>query len=236
MLEIKNLSKKYSNKLVINNISIKLKEGTITGLFGVNGSGKSTLMKIISGLVIKDSGDILLNNNLLDINDVSAMIEEPTFYNNLSGYDNLYLLKILNNNINKEDIINALNNVGLSNKMNEKYSKYSLGMKQRLYIASCLIRNTKVLLLDEPFNGIDPISLALIEKLLIKLKDDGKIILISSHEIRELQELVDKVIFIDNGKIIYDNNKMNNENIFDLFLKYVDNSGNVEWLNIIYIY
>lgn len=229
MLEIKNINKSY-NREVLNDITFELEKGTICGLFGVNGAGKSTLLKILSGMEFPDSGEILFNNSIIKFDNknikIGAMIENPSFLNNLSGFNNLKLLAKLTDDVTDKMIIKALMDVGLYDKKDELYKKYSLGMKQRLYFASVIMRNIDILLLDEPFNGLDPIVLNNFEKLLKQYKNERKIILISSHDIRELQTIVDKAIFIDKGKIIYENNKANEIDIFNEFINRVSNTGN----------
>lgn len=230
MLEIKNVSKSYGRK-VLNDVSLTLNRGQICGFFGVNGAGKSTLMKILCGLTSKDEGEILFDSRPLIQGKtplIGAMIEAPSFFQNMTGYHNLSLLGSLIEGCTKESIIEALTRVGLYEKRNELVKNYSFGMKQRLYFASILMRDVDVLLLDEPFNGIDPIAQFTFEKILKELKKEGKIILISSHEIRELQAIVDRAIFIDKGKIIKEFDELEGVDIFNEFISVIKSSIEVQ--------
>lgn len=229
MLEINKIVKEYDRK-VLDEISFSVEKGTICGLFGLNGAGKSTLLKILCGLEKQNSGQILFDGKEIILGKypkIGAMIESPCFFPNMTGYENLKLLSYLKKDITNESIKLALKKVGLANKSNVLVKKYSLGMKQRLYFASAIIRNVDVLLLDEPFNGIDPIALNTLELLIKELANNGTTILISSHEIRELQVLVDQVIFLDGGKIIF-NKPSQGLDIFNEFVSRVSNKGNVQ--------
>lgn len=230
MLLVKNISKKYS-KLVLDNVSFSLEDGKILGLFGVNGAGKSTLLKILCGLETPTKGEMVFNEKPIVFGKypiIGAMIEAPCFYPNMSGYDNLRLLSYLVDDVSKEDILKAMDIVGLSEKKRVSVKNYSLGMKQRLYFASAIMRNTDIILLDEPFNGIDPIALNFLENLIKDLAKKGKTIIISSHEIRELQVLVDKAIFLNDGKVIYENSNAQDIDIFQEFIARVQTTGNVQ--------
>jgi ABC-type multidrug transport system ATPase subunit len=231
MIEIKNLSKSFKRKKVLNDISFALKEGTICGLFGVNGAGKSTLMKIICGLEVQDKGNVYKDGKVFVpgvFPKIGSMIESPCFFNSMTAIDNLRLLTELAGEGSEDDIAYALKSVGLYEKANILVSRYSLGMKQRLYFATCLLRDSDFFLLDEPFNGIDPIALKSFEELIKKMASKGKTFIISSHEIRELQALVDKAVFLDNGKIIYENDNASGIDVFDEFLARVNHTGDAQ--------
>jgi len=229
MLEISKVIKEYDRK-VLDEVSFSVEKGKICGLFGINGAGKSTLLKILCGIEKHNSGQILFDGKEIiqgEYPKIGAMIESPCFFPNMTGYENLKLLSYLKKDITEESINNALKQVGLANKSKVLVKKYSLGMKQRLYFASAIMRNVDILLLDEPFNGIDPIALNTLELLIKKLANNGTTIIISSHEIRELQVLVDQVIFIDDGKIIF-NKPSQGLDIFNEFVCRVNNKGNVQ--------
>ena len=162
ILEIKNLQKSYNKKKVLDIDYLEIEQGSIYGLIGKNGAGKSTLMKLILGLVKKDGGEIRVfgeevsPKNQKDLNkNLGALIENPSFYDHLSGYENLEIICSLKG-INKAEISKTLDLVGLHNVGKKKARDYSLGMKQRLGIAIALIGNPKLLILDEPINGLDP--------------------------------------------------------------------------------
>ena len=155
---------------------------------------------------------------------ISSMIESPSFFPEMTGYENLMLLKDLCEDITPRDVLLALKKVGLGEKKDTLVRKYSLGMKQRLYFAFALMRKADIYLLDEPFNGIDPIALDSFEKIVKDLASAGKTILISSHEIRELQALVTKGIFLDEGRIVYTDDDPQNHDIFQEFLAHISSS------------
>jgi ABC-type multidrug transport system ATPase subunit len=229
MITIRNLCKSYSH-VVLNNISFSIQDGTICGLFGVNGAGKSTLMKIITSLEEADSGEVFWNGEKIQPGKpiIGSMIESPCFLPGLSGRENLCLLARLAGDCPEKDVLTALTAVGLEKQKDVAYRRYSLGMKQRLYFAFAIMRKPKLLILDEPFNGIDPIALDLFEKIIQGFAQSGAVVLISSHEIRELQALVNQAIFLDQGKIIYENQDAQKIDIFQEFLSRVHSSGEAQ--------
>ena len=156
------------------------------------------------------------------------MIEEPAFYPNLSGYENRYLLSLLDKKITKEIINTTLHSLGLDEKKDVLYKDYSIGMKKRLYLASALLKESNILLLDEPFSGIDPISIKIIESIIKQLAVNGTSILITSHNIRELQPLLDKAIFLEKGEIIFNSADIQHIDLFDEFTKRVSKSGDAQ--------
>ena len=171
-LEIKNLTKKFKEIKVLDDVSLTLESGKIYGLVGRNGSGKSVLLKIICGFYYPTSGEVLLDgNNYIDKNEfplnTRALIEKPNFLPDLTGYENLELLASIQNKIGKREILDILDKVHLKNEMNKKYGKYSLGMKQKLGIAQVLMEDPDFILLDEPFNGVEDSTVDEIRKLLL---------------------------------------------------------------------
>ena len=206
MLEIKNVSKFFKEKVALEDVSMSLAPGRICGLLGLNGAGKSTLMKIICGLSIPSEGQVFLNGEEITGKGSAAigcMIESPAFYGELSGAKNLSVLGELFGGVGPAEIREALKTVGLAKSANVRYSKYSLGMKQRLYFAYALLNHPKVLILDEPFNGIDPVSVRLFEEIIKKLASEGVAVLISGHIIAELEKICDSVVIIDEGVVRY---------------------------------
>jgi ABC-2 type transport system ATP-binding protein len=208
LLEVINLNKKYRKKRVLKDVSFFLCANEIVGLVGRNGVGKSTTIKVILGLQKGNSGDVLINGYDLNkdyikaINCVSGIVELPGLYNYLSGLDNLKLIKKMYRNVTEEVIGEVIKLVGLEDGIEDKVYKYSLGMRQRLGIACCLLSKPKVLILDEPTNGLDPLSIVDLRNILFKLRNDGVGILISSHNLSELENICDRVYFMDDGKII----------------------------------
>ena len=227
MLEIKNISIKYNKKAILDDVSFNVKKGEVCGLLGLNGAGKSTLMKIIARLVKPLSGEILYDGKSID-NQIGYMIEEPVFYKDVSGENNLKLLSILYENITSDRINLILNKVGLEEHKKKLFKNYSLGMKQRLYFAYALINNPKIIILDEPFNGIDPITSKLFKDLIQELAQSGCTILVSSHIISDIKEVSDKIIILDNGIKIYDNSIKAEDNIENIFISKVSNKGSAQ--------
>lgn len=215
LLQIIGLNKSYNKKKVIEDLSFELQSGEIMGLIGQNGSGKTTIFKTILGLVKKESGEIKINGKLIEgkskgyLNTIGTIIEYPTFYESLTARQNLMLISSLYDEVNlsKEDLLNYLHLVGLDNSVDCKVSSFSLGMKQRLGLAQALIHQPTILLLDEPFNGLDPIGMKEFRDLLIELSKKGVGIVISSHSLEELSKLVDTVTIINQGKVIFQGKK-----------------------------
>ncbi len=208
-IEIKNVSKKFKKNYVLTNINLKLSDGNIYGLSGRNGSGKSVLLKIICGLYSPTEGEVLFDGqnykkSNMFVPNLRALIEKPTFFPNLSGYENLKLLAEIQNKITDKEILKALEIVNLLNEKDKKYAEYSLGMKQKLGIAQVIMENPHVLILDEPFNGIEDESVKKITKYLKDKQKEGKIIIISSHIKEDLQNMASKIYYFDNGKIKYE--------------------------------
>ena len=208
VLEVKKLNKSFGKKQVLHNVSFKVDEGEILGFIGPNGAGKTTTIKLILGLQSIDSGEVYING--FDIkNDfekaiscVGAIVESPDLYMYLTGRQNLKLIANYYNNITKEDINKIIKLVGLNKRIDDKVSKYSLGMRQRLGIAASLLHKPRVLILDEPTNGLDPEGIKEMRELLIKLSKEGIAVLISSHNLSELDNFVTNTCIIQNGKIL----------------------------------
>ena len=206
-LEICDVSKKFRNAIVLENINLTLEEGQVYGLEGRNGSGKSVLLKIICGLYAPTNGTVLYNNQNWNTKEkcplrIRATIDKPSFFPTLSGYENLKLLSNIEKSIDDKDILKALEIVGLTDDKNKKFSKYSLGMKQKLGIAQAIMEKSDILILDEPFNGIDEESKKSIKEYIKQLKKNkNQIIIITSHIHEDLTELCDSIIHIKGGMI-----------------------------------
>ena len=201
-LEARNVCKHFKNRTIFENINLEFDSGKIYGIVGPNGCGKSVLFKILSGLMQPNSGQILYNEKELykDIHilpSIGLVINDPQFYNYLSGYENLYILASIKNLISEQDIINILEKIGLQNDKS-KVKTYSTGMKQRLALAQAIMENPDVLILDEITNGIDKTGLNMVYDLLKQEKENGKIIIITSHRIQDIKILCDEVYEIDN--------------------------------------
>ena len=197
-VRIKNLSRDFGRERVLHGVTRDFEAGRIHGIVGNNGSGKTVLMKCICGFMKADSGNIVVNGQRVgedcDFPDrLGVIIETPGFLPNLSGFKNLKILASLKARIGKEEIIKTLEQVGLNPKMRKPVSKYSLGMRQRLGIAQAIMEDPGVLILDEPFNGLDKAGAAQMKELLKDLKKQGKAILLASHNAQDIEELCDDV-------------------------------------------
>ncbi len=208
ILKCENLKKIIKNKTLVENISFSANKGDIIGLVGPNGAGKTTIIKLILGLIKLTEGKVLINgydiqNDFVNaINKVGAIVENPDLYMYLSGYDNLKLTANNYRNITKERINEVIKIVGLEQRIKDKVSTYSLGMRQRLGIAEAIINNPELLILDEPTNGLDVEGIIEIRELIKELSSKGIAILISSHNLTEIDNLCNRIIAIKNGKII----------------------------------
>lgn len=197
-IEVKNVYKSFGKEQVLKNISLSIPPGSIYGVVGNNGSGKTVLMKCICGFMKCDRGTIWVNGKQIgkeiDFPDhLGVIIETPGFIPNLSGYKNLKILASLKGRIGKQEIRETLHKVGLNPDMKKPVTKYSLGMRQRLGIAQAIMENPKVLVLDEPFNGLDRHGVVEMRMLLKELKAEGKAILLASHNAQDIEELCDHV-------------------------------------------
>lgn len=204
-IKIRNISKTIGRKKILDNISFDIYENEIVGLVGKNGAGKSTLLKIMTGLYSYDEGEIYYYNYNLKtdyekaMSIVGTLIENPDMYGNLSGKKNLELFKSMFKGIDEGTIEEIVRIVEMEKYLGKKFKTYSLGMKERLGIASSLINKPKILILDEPTNGLDREGVKNIMKMLKDLKDTT--IIISSHMLSDIEELCNKIIFINDGKI-----------------------------------
>lgn len=195
---VEHVSKAFGKEQVLKDVNLTIPSGYICGIVGNNGSGKTVLMKCICGFLHPDSGRIFVNEKQVgkdcDFPDsLGVIIETPGFIPNLSGYQNLKILAALKARIGKNEIMETLKRVGLSPAMKKPVAKYSLGMRQRLGIAQAIMENPDVLILDEPFNGLDRAGVAQMRGLLKELKAQGKAILLASHNAQDIEELCDAV-------------------------------------------
>ncbi len=210
ILKCNNLKKQIKGKIIVENISFSIKKGDIVGLIGPNGAGKTTIMKLILGLIKITEGTVKINGYDIEkefikaIEKVGAIVENPDLYMYLSGYDNLKLTANNYKNISKNRIDEVIKIVGLENRIKDKVSTYSLGMRQRLGIAEAIINNPELLILDEPTNGLDVEGIIEMRNLIKNLSSKGIAILISSHNLTEIENLCNRIIAIKNGKIITD--------------------------------
>ena len=207
MISIENLNKQFKNQLVLNNINVKFSNGHIYGIIGRNGSGKTVLMKMILGFIKPTSGTIKVNGKQvgkeIDIpDDVGAIIETPGFLPEYSAFQNLKLMAMIRGKITNERIRETIKLVGLDPDSKKHVGKYSLGMRQRLGIAQAIMEDPQILLLDEPLNGLDNEGVEEMRNVLLKQKDQGKLIIIASHSKEDIDILCDEIFRFDHGKII----------------------------------
>ena len=200
IITIKGLSKSFKNKQVLDNINLAIDENKIIGIIGRNGSGKTVLLKIISGLYFSDTGNIEYNEKYTINNDYGILIDSG-FLDNDTGFENLKNLALLRNKITDNDIIDVIKWAGLDPYDKTKYKNYSTGMKQKLKIAQAVMEKPKVLILDEPFNGLDQKSVDYFRNEIIKFKKAGLTIIITSHYKEDIEKLCDIVYEMNEGKI-----------------------------------
>ncbi len=205
-IEVKNLSLQIDKHQILQNVTASFEQGQIHGLVGRNGSGKTMLMKCICGFVRQTEGTVLVQNRQvgkeIDFPDnMGIIIETPGFLPQYSGLRNLKLLAALNHRIGTEQIRTAMRNVGLDPDLKRKVRKYSLGMRQRLGLAQAIMEDPEILILDEPFNGLDKEGVGEMRTYLLDLRRLGKTILIASHSTEDIAILCDTVHEMDHGKI-----------------------------------
>ena len=237
ILECKNLSKNIGKKQILKNVDLEISEGDILGFIGPNGAGKTTTIKLILGLQKITSGYVKINgydikeNFEKAIEKVGTIVENPDLYMYMSGYKNLKLIANLYKDVDQKRVEEVIKITGLENRINDKVSKYSLGMRQRLGIAQALLHKPNLLILDEPTNGLDPEGIKQLRDLLKKLAKKEKMgILISSHNLAELESFCTKVAIIQNGEMvenssIEDAKKVDGKTIYQIE---IDNTEKIE--------
>ena len=237
ILKCENLCKTFGKRNILKHVSLEIKQGDILGFIGPNGAGKTTTIKLILGLQSITSGKVTINGYDIQkefthaIKKVGAIVENPDMYMYLSGYENLKLVSNLYKNITKERIDKVVKLVKLENRIHDKVSKYSLGMRQRLGIAQAILHEPNLLILDEPTNGLDPEGIKEMRELLVELATKEKMaILISSHNLAELDNFCTKVCIIKNGEIIETSeiSKIKKEASQELELFEVDDTNQVK--------
>ncbi|UPT68575.1 MAG: ABC transporter ATP-binding protein [Sphingobacteriales bacterium JAD_PAG50586_3] len=209
IVNIDSVYKQYGTFKAVDGISLTIDEGDIYGFLGPNGAGKSTTLRMLLSLIKPTAGSIEIMGKSLDKsrNDILAetgsIIEKPDFYLYLSAKQNLWLLsKMYNQNIGAKRIQEVIQQVGLSGRENDKVKTYSHGMKQRLGLAQALLHNPKLIILDEPTTGLDPQGIIELRELILKLKNEGKTVVLSSHILSEIQLIADSMVIINNGKAV----------------------------------
>lgn len=206
MIVVKNATKSFKGQKVLDEVSLVCEEGKIYGIVGYNGSGKTVLFMSISGFYKLDEGQITVNGQIMHhdihlIEDAGIIIEEPAFLRNYSGYKNLEFLYRLKNKKKKEHLYEVMRLVGLDPTSRKRVCNYSLGMRKRLAIAQAIMEDPSILILDEPMNGLDKNGVHQMRELFSTLKEQGKIILIASHNKEDIELLCDHVYEMDQGQI-----------------------------------
>lgn len=198
MISIKNVTKIIDKQEVLKEINITFEKNKTYAIVGRNGSGKSMLLRLICGLIKPTDGSVEINSNDASF---GVLIEKPKFLGDLTGFENLEVISDINKKIGEKEINDILKKVNLYEEKNKKYKKYSLGMKQKLGIAQAIMENPDIILLDEPFNGLDNKSVHSVRNLLLELKKKGKLIVIATHNKEDIEILCDEVYEMDNGII-----------------------------------
>lgn len=204
IISVKNITKTFQETTALKNVSIEFESGKVHGIIGRNGSGKTVLFKCICGLMYPDSGEIIVNQKRIgkDVDmpgNIGAIIEAPGFLPNYSGYSNLSFLANINRKIGKTEIHAALKTVGLADTGKKYVGKYSLGMRQRLGIAQAIMEDPEILIFDETMNGLDKQGVAEMRELFLHLKEQGKTLIVASHNPDDIALLCDTVCEMDAG-------------------------------------
>lgn len=205
-IEIKNGSKSFGKKIIYKNLNIKINEGECVGFIGGNGTGKSVLFQLMTGLLPIDTGKVIVNGKVLGKDgdfpeDVGILINSPGYIDCYSGFKNLQMLARIQGKIGDEEIKSAMQLVGLDPENKTHVKRYSMGMKQKLGIAQAIMEHQKIIILDEPYNALDFNTNKEITKLLNELKEEGRTILLTSHQHEYLEKLCDTMYYIENGEL-----------------------------------
>ncbi|AUW96852.1 lantibiotic protection ABC transporter ATP-binding protein [Streptococcus pluranimalium] len=229
ILETQGLSKVFGKQRAVNNISIKIEENTVYGLLGPNGAGKSTLLKMLTGMLHKTSGEIQFEGHSWsrnDLSDIGALIEMPALYENLTARENLKVRALLLGLPDKR-IDEVLAIVDLKNTGKKKSGQFSLGMKQRLGIAIALLNHPKLLILDEPTNGLDPLGIQELRDLIRSFPKKGITVILSSHILAEVEHIAEHIGIIHEGELKYQDRIHHDSNLEELFMTVIANESEV---------
>lgn len=228
VLQVNNISKSFEKSEILKDISFSVREGEIVGFIGPNGAGKTTTIRVITNLIYQDKGSVficghdILKERVQALSCTAAIVENPGLYTFLSGKDNIDFVRKINK-ISKEKMNEIIDFIGLKERIEDTVKKYSLGMKQRLALGICLLREPKLLILDEPTNGLDPSGTMELRSLLTKLSKEKKMsIFISSHALSEIEKICDRIIFIKDGKIVSTKANNNKTKILQTYKIHID--------------
>ncbi|EFI70322.1 bacitracin transport ATP-binding protein BcrA [Lysinibacillus fusiformis ZC1] len=223
ILKTNNLNKAFKGQNIVANLSLEIKRNSVYGLLGPNGAGKSTTLKMITGMLRPNAGEIIFNGHLWsrkDLQDIGVLIETPPLYDNLTAKENLKVRTIALG-IPQSRIDEVLEIVDLTNTGKKRAGQFSLGMKQRLGIAIALLNKPKLLILDEPTNGLDPIGIQELRKLIRSLPEQGITVILSSHILHEVEQVVDDIGIIAGGKLGYQGPAPQGHELESLFMQVV---------------
>ncbi|MCX7973374.1 MAG: ATP-binding cassette domain-containing protein [Candidatus Aminicenantes bacterium] len=233
MLKIKNLSKSFGHKKALESISFDLQKGRITGFLGPNGAGKTTTIKILLGLIKKDEGTVEINGKEIEnleelkfIIKIGSLMEFPSFYSHLTAKENLEILSLLDGyKIDEKRLDTLLTLVGLEKEKDKRVETFSFGMKQKLALANALLNEPELLILDEPFNGLDPKAMNDLNQLLKEFAANNGTVFISSHILSEVENLCDRLVIINHGQIILERELefLKGSNLKEIYLKLTSN-------------
>lgn len=229
MLKTNGLCKTFKNQKAVNRVSLNIPKGCVYGLLGPNGAGKSTTLKMITGIMKPTDGEIIYDGKPWSrevLEEIGALIENPPIYENLTARENLEVRAILLGTP-KSRIDEVLKTVSLSNTGKKKAGQFSLGMKQRLGIALALLGNPKLLILDEPTNGLDPIGIEELRELIRSFPKKGITVILSSHILSEVQMCADYIGIISDGVLGYEGKLLPGQNLEDLFMEVVKKNRNL---------
>ncbi len=223
ILKTENLNKSFKGQKIVDNVALEVQRNTVYGLLGPNGAGKSTTLKMMTGMLRPDAGNIIFNGHTWtrnDLQDIGVLIETPPLYDNLTATENLQVRTIALR-LPQSRIEEVLKIVDLTNTGKKRAGQFSLGMKQRLGIAIALLNKPKLLILDEPTNGLDPIGIQELRQLIRSFPEQGITVILSSHILSEVEQVVDDIGIIANGKLGYQGPSPQGQELESLFMQVV---------------
>lgn len=223
ILKTENLNKSFKGQKIVDNVALEVQRNTVYGLLGPNGAGKSTTLKMVTGMLRPDAGNIIFNGHTWtrnDLQDIGVLIETPPLYDNLTATENLQVRTIALG-LPQSRIDEVLKIVDLTNTGKKRAGQFSLGMKQRLGIAIALLNKPKLLILDEPTNGLDPIGIQELRQLIRSFPEQGITVILSSHILSEVEQVVDEIGIIADGKLGYQGPAPQGQELESLFMQVV---------------
>ncbi|WP_353893036.1 ABC transporter ATP-binding protein [Proteinivorax hydrogeniformans] len=225
ILSVKNIHKSYGKEKVLKGISFEMTQPQILALVGPNGSGKSTLLNVINNLLPANEGEVTvlgkINKDPNIFKEISYMQDNSVLYDYLTGYDHLQFIGDVQG-ISKKEILSTAKRVGIDSYINKKVGKYSLGMKQHLLLTMAILNNPKLLILDEPLNGLDPTSAIKVRNLLLEIYNSGTAILLSSHNLAEIDRVTSQILFLKDGNLIKEDISKYEKACYDLKLDNIE--------------